>query len=76
MLATQQAQALSALAIVNGLTASGGVTVSKDILYGDESAQDLDVYYPKPLARDEGSTRDCPDLSYGRFCPWRLVGKW
>jgi acetyl esterase/lipase len=51
MLATQQAQALSALAIVNGLTASGGVTVSKDILYGDESAQDLDVYYPKPLAQ-------------------------
>jgi len=51
LVATQQAQALSALAIVNGLTASGGVTVSKDILYGDESAQDLDVYYPKPLAQ-------------------------
>lgn len=51
VLATQQAQALSALAIVNGLTASGGVTVSKDILYGDEPAQDLDVYYPKPLAQ-------------------------
>lgn len=51
VLVTQQAQALSALAVVNGLTASGGVTVSKDILYGDESAQDLDVYYPKPLAQ-------------------------
>lgn len=51
VLATQQAQALSALAIVNGLTASGGVTVSKDILYGDEATQDLDVYYPKPLAQ-------------------------
>lgn len=51
VLATQQAQAISALAIVNGLTASGGVTVSRDILYGDEATQDLDIYYPKPLAR-------------------------
>lgn len=50
-LATQQAQALSALAIVNGITANGGVGVSKDILYGDEPSQDLDIYYPKPLAQ-------------------------
>ena len=49
--ATQQAQALSALSIVNGLTASGGVTVSKDILYGDEPSQDLDIYYPKALSQ-------------------------
>ena len=51
MLATQQAQAFSALAIVNGITANGGVGVSKDILYGDEPLQDLDIYYPKPLAQ-------------------------
>lgn len=50
-IATQQAQALSALAIVNGITSSGGVGVSKDILYGDEHLQDLDIYYPKPLAK-------------------------
>ena len=50
-LATQQAQALSALAIVNGITSNGGVGVSKNILYGDEPNQDLDVYYPKPLAK-------------------------
>lgn len=50
-LATQQAQALSALAVVNGITLNGGVGVSKDILYGDESLQDLDIYYPKPLAQ-------------------------
>ena len=50
-LATQSAQALSPLAIVNGITSSGGVGVSKDILYGDEPLQDLDVYYPKPLAQ-------------------------
>ena len=50
-LATQQAQALSALAIVNGITSNGGVGVSKDILYGDEPLQDLDIYYPKPLAQ-------------------------
>ncbi|MFZ3142433.1 alpha/beta hydrolase [Psychrobacter glacincola] len=50
-LATQQAQAFSALAIVNGITANGGVGVSKDILYGDEPLQDLDIYYPKPLAQ-------------------------
>jgi acetyl esterase/lipase len=50
-LATQNAQALSPLAIVNGITSSGGVGVSKDILYGDEPSQDLDIYYPKPLAK-------------------------
>ena len=50
-LATQQAQALSALAVVNGITSNGGVAVSKNILYGDEPAQDLDIYYPKPLAQ-------------------------
>jgi len=50
-LATQQAQAFSALAIVNGITANGGVGVSKDILYGAEPLQDLDIYYPKPLAQ-------------------------
>lgn len=50
-LAAQQAQALSALAIVNGITMSGGVSVSKDILYGDEPSQDLDIYYPKQLAQ-------------------------
>jgi acetyl esterase/lipase len=51
VLATQQAQALSALAIVNGITANSGVGVSKNILYGDEPSQDLDLYYPKPLAQ-------------------------
>ena len=50
-LATQQAQALSALAIVNGITSNGGVGISKNILYGDEPNQDLDIYYPKPLAK-------------------------
>ncbi|MBB3107876.1 acetyl esterase/lipase [Psychrobacter luti] len=50
-LATQQAQALSALAIVNGITSNGGVGVSKNILYGDEPNQDLDIYYPKPLTK-------------------------
>lgn len=49
--AAQNAQAISALSIVNGITASGGVTVSKDILYGDQPTQDLDIYYPKPLAQ-------------------------
>ena len=50
-LATQQVQALSALAIVNGITSNGGVGVSKNILYGDEPNQDLDIYYPKPLTK-------------------------
>ena len=50
-LATHQAQALSALAVVNGITLSGGVGVSKNILYGDKPLQDLDIYYPKPLAK-------------------------
>ena len=49
-LATQQAQAqaLSALAVVNSITLNGGVGVSKNILYGDKPLQDLDIYYPKP----------------------------
>ncbi|WP_227674610.1 alpha/beta hydrolase [Psychrobacter jeotgali] len=51
LMAAQQAQALSALAVVNGITSSGGVGVSKNILYGDEPLQDLDVYYPKALAQ-------------------------
>ncbi|WP_227691766.1 alpha/beta hydrolase [Psychrobacter immobilis] len=50
-LAAQNAQALSPLAVVNGITSSGGVGVSKNILYGDEPLQDLDIYYPKALAQ-------------------------
>ncbi|MGO2339634.1 MAG: alpha/beta hydrolase [Psychrobacter sp.] len=50
-LATQNVQAISPLTIVNGITSSGGVGVSKDILYGDEPLQDLDIYYPKPLTQ-------------------------
>ena len=62
-LATQNAQALSPLAIVNGITSSGGVGVSKDILYGDEPSQDLDIYYPKPLAQAM-KTQSVIDSSY------------
>lgn len=50
-LATQQAQALSVLGLVNGISSSGGVSVSRNVLYGDEPLQDLDLYYPKPLAQ-------------------------
>ncbi|WP_201617562.1 alpha/beta hydrolase [Psychrobacter urativorans] len=50
-LAAQQAQALSALSLVNTFTSSGGVGVTKNILYGDAPLQDLDMYYPKPLAQ-------------------------
>ena len=49
--AAQQAQAVSALGFVNGISGSGGVGVSKDITYGEESLQNLDMYYPKPLAQ-------------------------
>lgn len=51
VLASQQAQALSALSVVNSLSSSGGVGVSKNILYGDAPLQDLDMYYPKPLVQ-------------------------
>ena len=50
-LVTQQAQALSALDFVNGISLSGGVGVSRDINYGDAPLQNLDMYYPKPLAQ-------------------------
>ena len=49
VLATQQAQAISALSLVNSLSTNGGIGVSKDILYGDAPLQDLDIYYPKAL---------------------------
>ena len=58
VLATQQVQAFSALAVVNGITSNGGVGVSKDILYGDAPDQDLDIYYPKPLAKAIESQTD------------------
>ena len=62
-LATQQAQAqaLSALAVVNGITLNGGVGVSKNILYGDKPLQDLDIYYPKPLAKAMQSKKATAD---------------
>ncbi|WP_352339281.1 alpha/beta hydrolase [Psychrobacter sp. 16-MNA-CIBAN-0192] len=50
-LATQQAQAFSVLGVLNSVSVTGGVGVSKDILYGDAPLQDLDIYYPKPLAQ-------------------------
>ncbi len=59
--AAQQAQALSALSVVNSLSSNGGVAVTKDILYGDEPLQDLDMYYPKPLAQAMQSPRPISD---------------
>ena len=50
-IATQQAQALSPLGFVNGISSSGGVGVSRDIAYGEAALQNLDMYYPKPLAQ-------------------------
>ncbi|WP_367105096.1 alpha/beta hydrolase [uncultured Psychrobacter sp.] len=49
--AAQQAQAISALSVLNTFSPNGGVGVTKDILYGEEPLQDLDIYYPKPLAQ-------------------------
>ena len=57
-LASQQAQAFSALALVNGITSNGGVGVTKDILYGDAPDQDLDIYYPKLLTKAMESQSD------------------
>lgn len=62
-LATQQAQALSALGLVNGISSSAGVGVSKDINYGDAPLQNLDMYYPKPLAQAM-QTQSVIDKSY------------
>jgi acetyl esterase/lipase len=50
-LAAQQAQAISVLGVLNGISPSGGVGVSKNIAYGSEPLQDLDIYYPKPLTQ-------------------------
>lgn len=51
MLGSRQAFALSSLDIVNLISPDGGVGVTKDITYGDEAGQNLDIYYPKALAR-------------------------
>lgn len=51
LLVTQQAQAFSVLSVLNNVTVTGGVGISKDILYGEAPLQDLDIYYPKPLAQ-------------------------
>lgn len=59
--AAQNAQALSPLTVVNGITAGQGVGVSSDILYGDEPEQDLDIYYPKPLAQAINSQQAIKD---------------
>lgn len=61
--AAQQAQALSALGLVNGISLSAGVGVSKDIDYGDAPLQNLDMYYPKPLAQAM-RTQSVIDKSY------------
>ena len=61
--AAQQAQALSALGLVNGISLSAGVGVSKDIDYGDAPLQNLDMYYPKPLAQAM-QTQSVIDKSY------------
>ena len=51
----------AALAVVNGITSNGGVGVSKNILYGDKPLQDLDIYYPKPLAKAMQSKKATAD---------------
>ena len=61
--ATQHAQAISALDVVNTISASGGVGVSKNILYGDQPLQDLDIYYPKPLVQAI-QTQQVPKAQY------------
>lgn len=70
-LATQQAQAqaLSALAVVNSITLNGGVGVSKNILYGDKPLQDLDIYYPKPLAKAMQSKKATADNAINHSYP-------
>ena len=39
------------LGLVNGVSGSGGIAVSKDMAYGDAPLQNLDVYYPKALSQ-------------------------
>lgn len=47
----QGAWAFSGLNAVNRISLSGGVGVQTNIKYGDEPLQDLDLYFPKPLAQ-------------------------
>lgn len=51
LLVTQKAQAFSVLSVLNSVTLTGGIGVSKDISYGEAPLQNLDMYYPKPLAQ-------------------------
>lgn len=52
LLVSQQASAMSALDLLNVISPAGGVGVSKDIAYGEETDQNLDVYYPKTVAQN------------------------
>ncbi|WP_438012942.1 alpha/beta hydrolase [Psychrobacter raelei] len=47
----QTANAASVLGLLNAVTPNGGVSVIKDLAYGSEPEQDLDVYYPKALTQ-------------------------
>lgn len=51
MLISHQVMAIGALELVNAISPAGGVGVSKDIAYGEHPAQNLDIYYPKELAK-------------------------
>lgn len=77
--AVQHAQAFSALDVVNKVTTGGGVGVSKDILYGDAPSQDLDVYYPKPLAQamraNQSSIQSYPMVVFVHGGSWQNGSK-
>lgn len=77
--AAQQAQAFSALDVVNKISTGGGVGVSKDILYGDAPLQDLDIYYPKPLAQamrsDQSSISSYPMVVFVHGGSWQNGSK-
>ncbi len=51
VLLAPQARALSALDVVNKFSLGNGVGVTKDIAYGEDALQNLDIYYPKALAK-------------------------
>ena len=76
-----QARAISALDVVNKFSLGNGVGVTKDIAYGDDALQNLDIYYPKDLAEalrqsDSGAvSHDYPMVVFVHGGSWQSGNK-
>jgi len=55
----------SAVEVANRLTPKGGMSVQRDIAYGDDPRQTLDLYQPETQGKDAGGPRPIVVFFYG-----------